>query len=102
MQRAKESTQLFFIKKMLKEYETNYNFVERQAFAIVKGLKNFRHFISCNKTIVYVAHPIICKYIIEEEIIKKRANWIIKILEYDIDVRPTKEICGKGLLEYIA
>lgn len=33
---------------------------------------------------------------------EKRANWITKILEHDIDVRPTKVIRGKRLCEYIA
>lgn len=70
--------------------------------AIVKGLKTFRHFIACNKTTVYVTHPSVREYIMEGDIIEKRANWITKILEYDIDVRFTKVIYGKGLCEYIA
>lgn len=68
----------------------------------MKGLKKFRHFITYNKTVVYVAHSVVCEYIMEGEIIEKRANWITKILEYDIDVKPTKVIYGKGLCEYMA
>ena len=76
----------------LKEYEMNYNFVERQAFAIVKGLKNILHLISCNKVFVYDMHSSVREYIMEGEITEKRANWINKILEYEIEVKPTKTI----------
>lgn len=91
-----------FHSKTLKEYDVKYNFVEKQALVVVKGLKKFRHFIARNKTTMYVAHPVVREYIMEGDITKKRAIWITKILEYDIDLRPTKIISGKGLCEYIA
>lgn len=37
----------------------------------------------------------------EGDITKKRANWITNIVEYDVDVRPTKIVRGKGLCKYI-
>lgn len=86
----------------LKEYEVRYNFFEKQALAMVKGLEKFRHFIAYNKTTVYVAHPLIRQYIMEGDITEKRENWITKILEDDIDVRPSKTFHGKGLCEYLA
>lgn len=91
-----------FHSKTLKEYEAKNNFIEKKALVIVKGLKKFRHFIACNKTTMSITHPSVTKYIMEGDIAEKRADWITKILEYDIDVRPTKIICGKGLCEYIA
>lgn len=63
-----------FHSKNLKEYEAKYNFVEKQALTIVKGLKKFRHFIACNKTTMYVTHPLVRKYIMEGDITKKREN----------------------------
>lgn len=91
-----------FHSKTLKEYEAKYNFVKKQALAVVKGLKKYRHFIACNKTTACVAHHVIREYIMEGNITEKRTKWITKILEYDIDIRPTKIIHGKGLCEYIA
>lgn len=88
--------------KTLKEYEAKYNFVEKKTLAIVKGLTKFRNFITYNNTTVYVAHPSVREYIMEGDITEKRENWITNILEYDIDVRPTKIICSKGLYKYIA
>lgn len=43
-----------------------------------------------------------CVCIIEGEITEKRANWINKILEYHIEVWPTKVVFGKGICEYLA
>lgn len=37
----------------------------------------------------------------EGEIKEKRENWITKILEYDIKVKPTKVVCVRGLCEYL-
>lgn len=91
-----------FHSKTLKEYEAKYNFVEKKDLAMVKGLKKFRHFITCNKTMVYVTHPSVREYIMEGDIIEKRVNWITKILEYDVDVEPTKMVRNKGLCEYLA
>lgn len=52
--------------------------------------------------VVYVAHSSACEYIMEGEIIEKRANWITKILEYDIEVKPIKTVLGIGLCKYLA
>lgn len=51
--------------------------------------------------IVYVTHSIMYEYIMEGEITEKRANWITKILKYDIEVKPTKTVQGRGLCEYL-
>lgn len=91
-----------FHSKTLKEYGAKYNFVEKQALVVFKGLKKFMHFIAYNKTTVYVTHPSVREYIMEGDITEKRANWITKILEYGIDVKPMKVIYDKSLCEYIA
>lgn len=90
-----------FHSKTLKEYKAKYNFVKKQALVVVKGLKKFRHFIVYNKTTVYVAHPTVREYIMEGDIMEKMANWIAKILEYDVYVKLTKIVHGKGLCEYV-
>lgn len=50
---------------------------------------------------MYITRPAVREYIMEGDITKKRANWITKILEYDVDIKPTKLVCGRGLCEYI-
>ncbi|KAH9299771.1 hypothetical protein KI387_031453, partial [Taxus chinensis] len=32
----------------------------------------------------------------------KRGNWVSKIQEYDLDIKPTKLVCGRGLCQHIA
>jgi len=91
-----------FHSKTLHEYEAKYNFVEKKAFTIVKGLKKFRHLIAGGKVMIYVTQSSVQEYIMEGEITNKRANWTTKILECDIEVRPTKMIKGKWLYEYLA
>jgi hypothetical protein len=35
--------------------------------------------------------------LIQPDIARKRSKWIIKILEFDLDIKPTKLVKGKGL-----
>jgi len=63
-----------FFSRTLREYEARYNFVEKQAYAMVKALKKFRHMVTGNKILILVAHPSVREYIMEGEIIEKRAN----------------------------
>jgi len=89
-----------FFSRTLREYESRYNFIEKQAYAMLKALKKFRHLVTRNKILILVAHPSVREYIMEGEITEKRANWITKILEYDVEVRPTKLVRGSELPIY--
>lgn len=75
--------------------------MERKAYTIVKGLKKFKNLITNRKIIVMVAHPSVKEYIKEGDIQNKRANWITKILDYDIKINPTKLVRGSGLCQYL-
>lgn len=38
----------------------------------------------------------------QQEFGTKRGNWVEKVQEYDLDIKPTKVIRGKGLCELIS
>ncbi len=90
---------LAFFSEGLKDYENNYNFVEKQVLAILRALKKFRHLLSHNKVPLLVSYPSVKDFLSNKDINEKRAKWITKFTEYYVDINVTKLVRGKGLCE---
>ena len=73
-----------------------YNIMEKQAYALVKALKDFRVYILHSHIISYVPNTVV-KEILSQDLDGKRGKWIAAILEYDLEIKPTKLIKGQGL-----
>lgn len=86
-----------FFSQVLKDCELSYSFVEKHVLSIIRSLKNFRHMLSNNKIHLLVAHPSIKEFLLRKELNEKRVDWITKVMEYDVDIKVTKLIRGKGL-----
>jgi len=80
-----------FMSVPLKKYELNYSMVEKHAYAVVKAVKHFRFYIFNSHSKVFVSDTSIKTIRTQQEIgVNKRASWIAKVQEYDIDIKPTK------------
>lgn len=51
-----EEQPIAFFSEGLKEYEDKYSYVEKQALAVIRALKKFRHLLSHNKIHLLVPH----------------------------------------------
>ena len=58
-------------------------------------------YILHSHTISYVPN-IVVKYILSQDPDGKRGKWIAVILEYDLEIKPTKLIKGQGLAQLMA
>jgi len=76
--------------------------MEKQAYALVKAIKDFRIYILYSHVIAYVPNAIVKDILTQEGIEGKRGKWIASILEYDIEVKPTKLIKGQGLAKLMS
>ncbi|KAH9291168.1 hypothetical protein KI387_043635, partial [Taxus chinensis] len=90
-----------FFGQSLHDYETRYTFLEKQVLSIVRGLKNFKYMLSNNRIHVLVSHPNVKAFLLNKELNEKRAGWITKVMEYDVDIRVAKIVRGKGLCEHL-
>ena len=72
--------------------------MEKQDLALIKALKYFRVYILQSHIIAFVPH-IVFKDILNQDPDGKRGKWIAIILEYDLEIRPTKLIKGQGLVK---
>ena len=75
--------------------------MEKEAFALVKALKDFRVYILHSHIITFVPNLVV-KDILTQDLDGKRCKWIAVILEYDLKIKPTKLIKGQGLARLMA
>jgi hypothetical protein len=91
-----------FFSKALRDAARNYKIMEKQAFALVEAIKDFRVYILHSHTIAYVLNVVIKDILTQDRPDGIRGKWIAAILEYDIDIKSTKLIKGQGLAKLMA
>ena len=88
--------------KALRDSTLKYNIMEKQAYACVKALKEFRVYILHSHSTVFVPSATIKGILTQAEPDGRRAKWIATLLEYDIEIKPTKLVKGQGLAKLMA
>jgi hypothetical protein len=91
-----------FFSKALRDAELRYEIMEKQAYALVKALKAFRIYVLYSKITAYVPSASVKDILIQPDIDGRRGKWIAKILEFDLEIKPTKLIKGQGLAKLLA
>jgi hypothetical protein len=91
-----------YFSRALRDDEVRYDIMEKQAYALVKALKKFRTYVLQSKIIAYVPSAAVKDILIQPDIDGRRSKWIAKILEFDLEIRPTKLIKGQGLAKLLA
>jgi hypothetical protein len=86
-----------FFNRTLRDAEMRYDIMEKQAYALVKSLKDFRIYVLHSNIIAYVPSALVKEILIQPNIDGKRSKWIAKILEFELEIKPTKLVKGKGL-----
>ena len=76
--------------------------MEKQAYALVKALKDFRVYILYSHIIAHVPSTVVKGILTQTDPEGRRAKWIATLLEYEIKIKPTKLIKGKGLAKMMA
>ena len=82
---------------MLRDGELKYDIMEKQAYALVKSLIDFRVYVLHSHIIAYVPSSVVKAILTQPDPEGKLAKWIVLLLEYDIEIKPTKLIKGQGL-----
>jgi hypothetical protein len=80
--------------KALRDAEVRYEIMEKKTYALVKALKDFRVYVLHSKVIAYIPSASMKDILIQPDIDGRRGKWIAKILEFDLEIKPTKLIKG--------
>ena len=91
-----------FFSKTLRDSELKYSTLEKKAYSLVKALKFFRIYVLHSKVIAYVPNTAIKDILTHPDSEGKRGKWIAKIMEYDVEINPTKLVKGQGLAKLLA
>jgi hypothetical protein len=78
----------------LRDVELKYDIMDKQAYSLVKSLKSFRVYVLHSRVISYVQSSIVKELLIQPDMKGKRSKWIEKILEFDLEIKPTKFVKG--------
>eukprot|EP00253_Pinus_taeda_P035206 PITA_35206 len=74
-----------FFNKTLRDVEPRHDLIEKQAYALIKSLKEFKIYSLHSKVIAYVPLASL-KYVLTQlDIDGKRAKWIAKFTEFNIE-----------------
>ena len=79
-----------------------YNIIEKQALALVKALKDFRVYILHSHILAYVPNAAVKDVLVQTDPEGRHGKWIAALLEYDVEIRPTKLIKGQGVAKLMA
>jgi hypothetical protein len=83
-----------FFSRALRDAEIKYDIMEKQAYALVKSLKDFRAYVLHSKIIAYVPVASVKDILIQPDIDGRRGKWISKILEFYLEIKSTKLVKG--------
>ena len=91
-----------FFSKTLRDTELKYSIMEKQSYSLVKALKFNKNFVLHSKIIAYVPNATIKYILTQPDSEGKRGKWIAKIMEYDVEIKPTKLVKGQDLANLLA
>eukprot|EP00253_Pinus_taeda_P004580 PITA_04580 len=91
-----------FFSKTLRDAELRYDIIEKQAYALVKSLKAFIIYILHSNIIAYVPPASVKDVLMQPDADERRAKWIAKLIEFNIELKPTKLVGGQGLARLMA
>ena len=83
-----------FFSKNLRDAELRYDIIEKKAYALIKSLKAFRVYILHLKIVAYVPSTAIKDVLTQPDVDGRREKWIAKMIEFNIELKPTKLIRG--------
>lgn len=86
-----------FMSTPLKDAKLRYTSVEKQAYALVRVVKKFRHYILRNKVFAIVPNPAIKLLLMQNELGEHREKWVTMLQEYDIEIKLMNLVRGQGL-----
>ena len=91
-----------FFSRAIRDAALKYNIIEKKALALVKALKDFWVYILHSHILAHVPNAIVKDVLVQTDPEGRRGKWIAALLEYDVEIKPTKLVKGQGLVRLMA
>eukprot|EP00253_Pinus_taeda_P009797 PITA_09797 len=79
-----------FFSRAIRDATLKYKIIEKQALALVKALKYFWVYILHSHILAYAPNAVVKDVLVQVNPEGRRGKWIAALLEYDIEIKPTK------------
>jgi hypothetical protein len=93
---------IVFFSRALRYVEMKYDILENLANSLVKAPKAFRFYLLQSSITSFVPRISVKEILVQPDSEGKRGKWIVKLLEYDLQINPTKLIKGQGLAKFLS
>jgi hypothetical protein len=91
-----------YMSQILSDDEFKYSYIKKHAFALVKAVEKFRHFILGKHTQVKVPLPVVKFFLSQTYLSGNIAHWLANIQEHDLTIMNSKTIKGQDLALHLA
>jgi hypothetical protein len=86
-----------YFSRTLRDSLLSYEIMEKQAYTLVKSLKDFITYILHSHVIAYLRNNSVKEILTQPDPKGRRGKWITVMLEYNLKINPTNLIKGQGL-----
>jgi len=91
-----------FMSTPLKDVELRYPNVEKQAYALIKAVKKFCHYILRSQVTAIVPDAVVKALLMQSELGERRGKWVTILQEFNIEIQPMKLVRGQALTKTMA
>ena len=91
-----------FYNKILRDAALKYDIMEKQAYALIRSLKESRVYIFHSHITTYVPSVAIKEILTRSDPDGRISKWFAVLLEYDLEIKPIKIIKGQVLAKLMA
>jgi hypothetical protein len=91
-----------YFSRMLRDSPLRYDIMEKQAYSLVKSLKEFRTYRLHSHVVAYGPKNLVKDIMTQPEPQGRRGKWITFMMEYELEINPTKLIKGQSLTKQMA
>eukprot|EP00253_Pinus_taeda_P006620 PITA_06620 len=74
----------------------------RKRYNLSMALKDFRIYIVHSHILAYVPKAVVKDVLVQTDSEGRRGKWIVALLEYDVEIKPTNLVKGQGLAKLMA
>jgi len=88
--------------RAIRDETLTYTIIEKQVVALVEALNDFWVYILHSHILAYVPNTAVKDVLVQTNLKGIRGKWIVILLEYDVEIKPTNLVKGQGLEKLMA
>ena len=91
-----------FYKKTLRDTPLKHNILDKKYYYMVQSLKEFRVYILHSLIFTHMPTSIVKEILTQPDPEGRRGKWIAVLLEYNLEIKPTKLNKGQGIAKIMS